>query len=71
VLANDPGLGDTPVTIAVAMLPAQGTTAINNDHTITYTPSNGFTGEGSFTYTVTDADGEAATATVTLLVSPV
>ncbi|PNW29518.1 endonuclease [Formosa algae] len=45
-----------------------GTVVINEDNTITYTATNGFIGEDTFTYTICDDDAvqECATATVTI-----
>ncbi len=41
---------------------------IEDDHTITYTPEEGYTGEDNFTYTVGDGNGETASAGVTVVV---
>jgi len=47
---------------------ANGTTAVNADRTITYTPKTAFSGNDSFNYTITDGHGETATASVGILV---
>ncbi|PSQ67271.1 MAG: hypothetical protein BRD32_00975, partial [Bacteroidetes bacterium QH_2_64_74] len=65
---NDPD-GLDPSTVAVENKPSDGTTSVNNDGTITYTPNDGFTGEDSYTYTVDDNDGatsDEATVTITV-----
>jgi endonuclease I len=48
-----------------------GTVILNNDNTITYTPSSGFIGEDSFSYTICDDDkpqASCSTAAVTIQV---
>ena len=50
---------------------SHGSVAINDDGTVTYTPTTGFTGSDSFTYTVEDTDSNTATATIDVNVSPV
>jgi uncharacterized repeat protein (TIGR01451 family) len=47
--------------------PTHGTTVIVAGNVV-YTPTDGYAGPDSFTYTVTDPDGNTATATVTLTV---
>ena len=67
VLVNDL-LSFSPVITAVSAA-TNGTTAIaNNGNDIAYSPTVGFTGTDSFTYTVTDSDGIESTATVTVSV---
>ena len=51
--------------------PANGTTVLNTDDTVTYTPDADFFGTDSFTYTITDGQGGSASATVTVTVNPV
>ncbi|XOV86664.1 MAG: Ig-like domain-containing protein [Pseudomonadota bacterium] len=67
VLANDTGLLNTPVAIAVTSAQG-GVTSVNADNTVTYAPNTGFAGTDSFQYTITDADGDQATGDVTLFV---
>ena len=50
--------------------PTHGTTTLNGDRSVTYTPDDGFSGSDSFSYTVTDAAGQTVTATVTVTVTP-
>jgi hypothetical protein len=69
VLANDSGLGDTPLTVT-ATDPAHGTTVVVGN-TVTYTPDLNYNGADSFQYTVRDADGQLATATVNVTVDAV
>jgi hypothetical protein len=72
VLANDTDSDGTltPGSVAVVTQPSNGTTNINaTTGAITYTPTAGFTGTDTFTYTVNDDDSatsNAATVTVTV-----
>ncbi len=71
VLANDSDVdGDTLTVISVAN-PAQGTTVVNADNTVTYTPTVNFNGVDSFTYTISDGQGSSDTAVVTVTITPI
>jgi subtilisin-like proprotein convertase family protein len=70
VLANDSDIDGDALTVTGAGNGAHGTTAVNADGTITYTPNAGFAGEDSFTYTISDGQGGTETATVTVAVNP-
>jgi gliding motility-associated-like protein len=70
VLFNDTGIEDEPLTITVVETPANGDAHVNDDHTVTYTPTVEFLGSDQFKYRVTDADGEWSEATVYLNVKP-
>jgi LPXTG-motif cell wall-anchored protein len=53
VLKNDTPNADVAIdqdSLAVTTDPAHGTTTVNADHTITYTPDSGFSGDDSFDY---------------------
>ena len=71
VLANDSDAdsGDT-LTVASATQADNGTTVVNADDTITYTPDTDFFGTDSFTYLVTDGT-DSGTGTVTITVNEV
>ncbi|MCE9575942.1 MAG: cadherin-like domain-containing protein, partial [Deltaproteobacteria bacterium] len=71
VRANDTGLGDTPITTAITVAAAHGTTVINADGTIQYTPTGNYNGPDTFTYRLTDNDGQQGTAVVTINVTAV
>ena len=71
VLANDTDLDGDPLTAVLEIGPANGTLALNEDGSFTYTPDADFTGTDSFTYTVTDADGDGDSASVTITVNAV
>jgi len=70
VLANDSGLGDTPLNLVITTPPGHGTAEVVENQT-RYTPNTSFNGVDSFTYTVTDADGDSSTATVMITVGAV
>ncbi|MBT1544323.1 Ig-like domain-containing protein [Curtobacterium aurantiacum] len=69
VQGNDRG-SDLGTTIATG--PTHGTAVVATDGAIEYTPTAGFSGTDSFTYTVTDGSGvTTGAATVTITVRPV
>ena len=73
-LAGDLASNDTPVagetnTWSVAANPSHGTVTVHPDGTFTYTPTAGYSGPDSFTYTITDGSGQTSTATVALNVA--
>ncbi|MHC1654666.1 putative Ig domain-containing protein [Stenotrophomonas maltophilia] len=61
--------GGVAASVAIGTQAAHGT-ATATGTTITYTPTAGYAGPDSFTYTATNAGGTSAPATVTLTVSP-
>ena len=71
ILANDTdddGTLDLD-SVEIQTEPANGTAIVNNDGTVSYTPSDAFVGEDSFTYTVQDNDeqqSETASVNVTV-----
>ncbi|MEY2485867.1 MAG: hypothetical protein QOH39_1515 [Verrucomicrobiota bacterium] len=62
VLANDCGV--PPLAVTSVSPPGHGSSTVNVDGTVTYTPANGFFGPDSFTYTVRNGLGATATRTV-------
>ena len=68
VLANDSDADGDALTVASTTAPPNGSTAINADGTVTYSPNTGFTGTDAFDYTIEDGFGGSATATVTVAV---
>ncbi len=74
VLANDTdpdGNGKLDsTTVRVVTAPTHGTTAVQPNGSVTYTPAAGFVGTDSFRYTVTDLAGAVSAAgTVTVVVT--
>ena len=72
VLTNDT-VGTNPIntaTVAIGTAALHGTTVVNVGGTVTYTPTAGFSGTDSFTYTVKDSTGLSSNAaTVALTVN--
>lgn len=64
--AND---GPTTLTVQSVSTPTHGTAVLNGDGTVTYTPTAGYTGPDTFTYTAVDSSGQPTTATVTMAVA--
>ena len=69
VLANDTDADSPALTVDAVGDAANGTVAINDDGTVTYTPAADFFGTDSFTYTVSDETGLTDTATVSVTVA--
>ncbi len=65
VLAND---SDVDSFTVASVTEASNGSVLQNDHNIIYTPTDGFVGNDSFSYTIKDSIGQEATATVNLTV---
>ena len=65
LLLND---GGNALTVTANSSPAHGTVAVAADGIYTYTPTSGYAGTDSFTYTATDSAGQTTTATVSIVV---
>ncbi len=70
VLANDDDVDGDTVRTTGAGDGANGTTVVNQDGTVTYTPAPGFSGADGFTYQVSDGRGGSATGSVAVEVIP-
>jgi VCBS repeat-containing protein len=69
VLANDFDVEGDTLTVTTFTQPAHGTvTYSTKNKNFRYTPTKGFSGMDSFTYTISDGHGGTATATVTITV---
>ncbi len=68
VLTNDTDPDAQILAVSSVSTPTRGTTVVNPNGTITYTPSAGYLGADSFTYTINDGAGGAATATVNITI---
>jgi len=64
VLANDTHPQNATLTVTGVTEPAHGSTAINPNGTITYTPTAAYSGSDTFTYTVSDPQNRTDTASV-------
>ena len=71
LLDNDTVLDNARITSFDSQSAQGGTIEDNRDNTFTYTPSAGFIGEDTFTYTICDRDTppDCSTATVTIVVN--
>lgn len=63
VLANDVDVDGDSLSILGSPVSAQGSVVVNDDGTLTFTPSDGFTGTATIDYTVSDGNGGEAQAT--------
>ena len=67
VLANDSDPDGNPLTVLSVTAPGHGAAAVGaSGKNVTYTPSSGYFGVDSFTYTIGDGLGGSATASVTM-----
>jgi Bacterial Ig domain len=66
VLANDSDADGDSLTVTNLTAGAHGTTHLNADGTVTYTPNAGFLGFDTFTYTANDGTADSNVATVTV-----
>ncbi|MFC1759273.1 Ig-like domain-containing protein, partial [Planctomycetota bacterium] len=71
VLANDSDADGDVISVLSATAGANGTTAVNADGTITYTPNADFHGTDSFDYTIDDGNGGQATGSVNVTIASV
>ena len=71
VLANDTDLDGDILSVTGVGAATHGSTAVNADGTIAYTPAPSFNGSDAFVYTVGDGQGGSATAAVSVTVAPV
>jgi hypothetical protein len=69
VLENDHDDDGDTLTVSSVGAATGGSTAINTDGTVTYTPNAGFAGSDEFSYTISDGS-DTSTATVFVVVSP-
>ena len=73
--ANDSDPDGDSLSITGVSAAVNGTVVLNTqpnpqNNTVTFTPSAGYTGPGSFSYTISDGRGGTATANVSLTVAP-
>jgi len=71
LLANDYSPSGYALSIQSVSSPSNGTVVLNSGspQTVTFTPTNGYTGSAGFTYTITDGHGGTASAQVSLTVN--
>jgi YD repeat-containing protein len=68
VRANDSDPDGDTLTLTTASTPAHGQVQVVGGATVTYTPTNGYSGADSFNYGVSDGFGGSATAAVSITV---
>jgi extracellular elastinolytic metalloproteinase len=71
VLANDTDMNGDTLSVTRAAGASHGSTRVNANNTVTYTPAANFHGNDSFTYTISDGKGGTDTATVSVTVTSV
>ena len=71
VLANDTDVDGDTLSVTAVGAPLHGSTTINPDGTVAYTPASNYNGADAFTYTISDGHGGTATGTVSVTVTPV
>jgi VCBS repeat-containing protein len=71
VLANDTDEDDDDLTVAGASDGLFGTTEVNPNGTVTYTPGADFNGADVFYYVIDDGHGRLSLASVTVTINPV
>jgi glycerol uptake facilitator-like aquaporin len=69
VLENDEDIDNDPLAVTITAAPANGSTLVNGDGTVTYTPAASYNGPDSFGYTIDDGL-ETDPAVVTITVTP-
>lgn len=69
VLANDRDPEGDPISIVSATAGSNGTTAVNANGTIRYTPRATFSGSDQFSYTIKDSNGGTGSAKVSVTVA--
>lgn len=69
VLANDTDPNGDALTLLGVPVSADGTVTVNPDGTIEFTPTPGFTGTTTITYTITDGNGGTDSGEVTVTVN--
>ncbi|MCK1590070.1 DUF4082 domain-containing protein [Bradyrhizobium sp. 169] len=70
LLANDTNPSGLAFSLTSVSNPANGSVSYNSQNqTVTFTPTNGYAGAASFTYTITDTSGQSGSGQVSLKVN--
>jgi flagellin-like protein len=69
VLANDDDADNDPLTAILVAGPSHGIIDLELDGAFTYAPTNGYTGDDSFTYKANDGTADSNTATVSITIN--
>ncbi len=68
LLANDTDVDSSTLSITAVSNAVNGSVTLNGSGNVVFTPTAGFTGNGSFNYTLSDGNGGTDVATVTVAV---
>ncbi|MGF1989381.1 MAG: Ig-like domain-containing protein, partial [Nostoc sp. ZfuVER08] len=68
LLANDTDVDSSTLSITAVSNAVNGSVTLNSSGNVVFTPTAGFTGNGSFNYTLSDGNGGTDVATVTVAV---
>ncbi|MFN6516408.1 MAG: beta strand repeat-containing protein [Nostoc sp. CreGUA01] len=68
LLANDTDVDSATLSITAVSNAVNGTVSLNNSGNVVFTPTAGFSGNGSFNYTLSDGNGGTDVAMVTVAV---
>ncbi|NKQ40606.1 MAG: tandem-95 repeat protein [Sulfurovum sp.] len=71
VLANDSDIDGDTLTVLISNSPSNGSTTVNADGTVTYTPNADFNGSDNFEYKLVDMAGGSAVVGVEMTVNPI
>ena len=71
LLGNDTDADGNPLTIASVLAGSNGAVVLNQDGTVTFTPTANFNGAANFSYIATDGTAQSNSATVTVTVAAV
>lgn len=71
LLGNDSDLDGDALVVTSVQDAVNGTVVLNTDGTVTFTPTDTFSGDASFTYTLSDSNGGSTIVPVAIAVSPV
>jgi hypothetical protein len=71
LLGNDTDVDGNPLTITSVLAGSNGTVVLNQDGTVTFTPTANFNGAANFSYIATDGTAQSNSATVTVNVAAV
>ena len=69
LLANDTDADGNPLTIASVLAGSNGAVVLNQDGTVTFTPTANFNGVANFSYITTDGTAQSNSTTVTVTVA--
>src|SRR5205085_1223034 len=69
LLGNDTDVEGSPLVIGSVASGSNGTTVLNADGSVTFTPNGGYAGPASFTYRASDGSALSAATTVSITVN--